>query len=222
LFGADYANVQPHSGSQANAAVYMALCQPGDTVLGMSLAHGGHLTHGAKPNFSGKLYHAVQYGLDPATGEMKEYRLDPVPENEYWISITSRPSEAEVYIDGRFQGKTPVTDLRAAKSNIQVRVTKDDFQPQSGSLTLDPGRNEKHFVLNRNVYTLTIESDPPGAAVNVNGKPESETPVAIRNLPFGEELTIRLELEGYQVFVTPALLTAEEPEFTLKANLKKK
>ena len=70
LFGADYANVQPHSGSQANAAVYMALCQPGDTVLGMSLAHGGHLTHGAKPNFSGKIYHAVQYGLDPETGEI--------------------------------------------------------------------------------------------------------------------------------------------------------
>lgn len=70
LFDADYANVQPHSGSQANAAVYMALCQPGDTVLGMSLAHGGHLTHGAKPNFSGKLYHAVQYGLDPQTGEI--------------------------------------------------------------------------------------------------------------------------------------------------------
>ncbi|PLX60976.1 serine hydroxymethyltransferase [Sedimenticola selenatireducens] len=70
LFGADDANVQPHSGSQANAAVYMALCQPGDTVLGMSLAHGGHLTHGAKPNFSGKLYNAIQYGLDPATGEI--------------------------------------------------------------------------------------------------------------------------------------------------------
>jgi len=64
LFGAAFANVQPHSGSQANAAVYMALCQPGDTVLGMSLAHGGHLTHGAKPNFSGKLYNAVQYGID--------------------------------------------------------------------------------------------------------------------------------------------------------------
>lgn len=64
LFGADYANVQPHSGSQANAAVYMALCQPGDTVLGMSLAHGGHLTHGAKVSFSGKIYHSVQYGID--------------------------------------------------------------------------------------------------------------------------------------------------------------
>ncbi len=63
LFDADYANVQPHSGSQANAAVYMALLNPGDTVLGMSLAHGGHLTHGAKVNFSGKIYHAVQYGI---------------------------------------------------------------------------------------------------------------------------------------------------------------
>ena len=70
LFGADFANVQPHSGSQANAAVYMALCEAGDVVLGMSLAHGGHLTHGAKPNFSGKLYRAYQYGLDPATGEI--------------------------------------------------------------------------------------------------------------------------------------------------------
>ena len=68
LFGADYANVQPHSGSQANAAVYLALLQPGDTVLGMSLDHGGHLTHGAKVNFSGKLFHAHQYGLDTATG----------------------------------------------------------------------------------------------------------------------------------------------------------
>jgi glycine hydroxymethyltransferase len=70
LFGADYANVQPHSGSQANAAVYMALLEPHDTVLGMSLAHGGHLTHGAKVNFSGKIYNSVQYGLDEATGEI--------------------------------------------------------------------------------------------------------------------------------------------------------
>ena len=70
LFGADYANVQPHAGSQANAAVYLALLNAGDTVLGMSLAHGGHLTHGAKVNFSGKTYNAVQYGLNPETGEI--------------------------------------------------------------------------------------------------------------------------------------------------------
>ena len=68
LFKADYANVQPHSGSQANAAVYLALLQPGDTILGMSLDAGGHLTHGSKVNFSGKLFNAVQYGLDTETG----------------------------------------------------------------------------------------------------------------------------------------------------------
>jgi len=70
LFGADYANVQPHSGSQANAAVYLALLQAGDTILGMSLAHGGHLTHGSKVSSSGKLYNAIQYGLDESTGEI--------------------------------------------------------------------------------------------------------------------------------------------------------
>jgi glycine hydroxymethyltransferase len=70
LFGADYANVQPHSGSQANAAAYFALVQPGDAILGMSLDHGGHLTHGAKVNFSGKLFNAVQYGIKSDSGEI--------------------------------------------------------------------------------------------------------------------------------------------------------
>lgn len=76
LFGADYANVQPHSGSQANAAVYLALCQPGDTILGMSLADGGHLTHGSKVNFSGKLFNAVQYGLNADSGEIDYDHMD--------------------------------------------------------------------------------------------------------------------------------------------------
>lgn len=70
LFNCDYANVQPHSGSQANAAVYLALLEPGDTILGLSLDHGGHLTHGAAPNFSGKIYNAIHYGLNPKTGEI--------------------------------------------------------------------------------------------------------------------------------------------------------
>jgi glycine hydroxymethyltransferase len=67
IFGAEYANVQPHSGAQANYAVYAAFCEPGDTVLGMSLAHGGHLTHGSQANFSGRYYQIVPYGVDDAT-----------------------------------------------------------------------------------------------------------------------------------------------------------
>ena len=70
VYGAEYANVQPHSGASANAAVYLALCEAGDSILGMSLDHGGHLTHGAKVNFSGKTYESFQYGLDPSTGEI--------------------------------------------------------------------------------------------------------------------------------------------------------
>ncbi len=76
LFGAAYANVQPHSGSQANAAVYLALLNPGETILGMSLDHGGHLTHGAKVNFSGKLFHAVQYGIRAETGQIDYEELE--------------------------------------------------------------------------------------------------------------------------------------------------
>ncbi|WP_222565692.1 serine hydroxymethyltransferase [Novilysobacter antarcticus] len=83
LFGADYANVQPHSGSQANQAVYFSLLQPGDTVLGMSLAHGGHLTHGAKVNISGKLFNIVQYGVDDSGmidyDEMERLALEHKP-----------------------------------------------------------------------------------------------------------------------------------------------
>ncbi|GAB4200606.1 MAG: serine hydroxymethyltransferase [Wenzhouxiangellaceae bacterium] len=76
LFGADYANVQPHSGSQANAAVYLALLEPGDTILGMNLSEGGHLTHGSPVNFSGKLFKAVQYGVDPDSGLIDYAKLE--------------------------------------------------------------------------------------------------------------------------------------------------
>lgn len=80
LFGAGYANVQPHSGSQANAAVYMALIKPGEKVLGMSLAHGGHLTHGAKVSFSGRIYEAIQYGLKTETGEIDYEEVERLAE----------------------------------------------------------------------------------------------------------------------------------------------
>jgi glycine hydroxymethyltransferase len=82
LFGAAYANVQPHSGSQANAAVYLALLDPGDTILGMSLDHGGHLTHGARVNFSGKLFRAVQYGVRPDTGTIDYDEVERLAERE--------------------------------------------------------------------------------------------------------------------------------------------
>lgn len=82
LFGADYANVQPHSGSQANAAVYFSLLKPGDTLLGMSLDAGGHLTHGAKVNFSGKFFRAVQYGLRADTGEIDYDQVQKLAETE--------------------------------------------------------------------------------------------------------------------------------------------
>src|SRR3569623_1572951 len=82
LFGADYANVQPHSGSQANAAAYYALVQPGDAILGMSLDHGGHLTHGAKVNFSGKFFKAAQYGIKPDTGEIDYEQVQRLAEEQ--------------------------------------------------------------------------------------------------------------------------------------------
>jgi len=72
LFHAEYANVQPHSGSQANAAVYFSVLKPGDTILGMSLAHGGHLTHGASVNLSGKIFNAITYGLNPGGGVLSQ------------------------------------------------------------------------------------------------------------------------------------------------------
>lgn len=99
LFNADYVNVQPHSGSQANAAVYLALVKPGDTILGMSLADGGHLTHGAKVNFSGKLFNAVQYGLNPQTSEI-DY------ENMEALAIEHRPK----LILGGFSAYSRVVD----------------------------------------------------------------------------------------------------------------
>jgi glycine hydroxymethyltransferase len=104
LFGADYANVQPHSGSQANAAAYLALIKPGDTLLGMSLDHGGHLTHGAKVNFSGKIFNAVQYGLDPATGEIDYAQVEALAlEHRPKLIIAGFSAYSRVIDWGRFR-----------------------------------------------------------------------------------------------------------------------
>ena len=99
LFNAEYANVQPHSGSQANAAVYMAMLKPGDTVLGMSLAHGGHLTHGASVNFSGKIYHAVTYGLNPETEEIDYEEVERLAHEHKPKMIVAGASAYSLVID---------------------------------------------------------------------------------------------------------------------------
>jgi len=104
LFGAAYANVQPHSGSQANAAVYLALLSPGDTILGMSLAHGGHLTHGAKVNFSGKIFHAIQYGLNEKTGEIDYEQVERLAQEHKPKMVVAGFSAYSRIVDwGRFR-----------------------------------------------------------------------------------------------------------------------
>jgi glycine hydroxymethyltransferase len=104
LFGAAYANVQPHSGSQANAAVYFALLSPGDPILGMSLDHGGHLTHGAKVNFSGKLFKATQYGVKPDTGEIDYEQVERLAQEHRPKMIIAGFSAYSRVIDwGRFR-----------------------------------------------------------------------------------------------------------------------
>lgn len=104
LFGADYANVQPHSGSQANSAVYLALCSPGDTILGMSLADGGHLTHGAAPNFSGKMYNAVQYGLNAETGEVDYDQVEALAiEHKPKMIVAGFSAYSQIMDWGRFR-----------------------------------------------------------------------------------------------------------------------
>ncbi len=104
LFDCDYANVQPHSGSQANAAVYMALLKPGDTILGLSLDHGGHLTHGAKPNFSGKIYNAIQYGLNPKTGEIDYEQVEALAqEHQPKVIVAGFSAYSQVWDWARFR-----------------------------------------------------------------------------------------------------------------------
>jgi glycine hydroxymethyltransferase len=99
LFHAEYANVQPHSGSQANQAVYLSVLKPGDTILGMSLAHGGHLTHGASVNVSGKLFNAVSYGLNPDTEEIDYEQVQQLAQTHRPRMIVAGASAYSLVID---------------------------------------------------------------------------------------------------------------------------
>ena len=125
LFGAAYANVQPHSGSQANAAVYFALLSPGDPILGMSLDHGGHLTHGAKVNFSGKLFKATQYGVKPDTGEIDYEQVERLAQEHRPKMIIAGFSAYSRVIDwGRFRR------IADAGGHINSSITKVVYRHQ--------------------------------------------------------------------------------------------
>ncbi|MBB3062003.1 serine hydroxymethyltransferase [Microbulbifer rhizosphaerae] len=173
LFGADYANVQPHSGSQANAAVYMALLKPGDTVLGMSLAHGGHLTHGAHVSFSGKLYNAIQYGLDETTGEIDYGQVEALAREHRPAMIVAGFSAYSRVVDwARFRDIADAVDaylfvdmahvagLVAAgqypnplpHAHVVTTTTHKTLRGPRGGLILSRGQPELEKKLNSSVF----------------------------------------------------------------------
>ncbi len=141
LFGADYANVQPHAGSQANSAVFLALLQAGDTVLGMSLAHGGHLTHGAKVNFSGKNYNAVQYGLNVETGEIDYEEVERLAlEHKPRMIIAGFSAYSRVVDWARFRQIADQVGayLMVDMAHVAGRLLRVSIQTQSHLLTWSP------------------------------------------------------------------------------------
>src|SRR5438132_681579 len=154
LFGAAYANVQPHSGSQANAAAYLALVQPGDPILGMSLDHGGHLTHGAKVNFSGKYFRAAQYGIRPDTGEIDYEQVQRLAEEHRPKLIIAGFSAYSRVIDwARFAaiaksvGAYFVVDMAHVAGLVAARQTRlpDHLGRHGQSLVPhEPGRPRHH------------------------------------------------------------------------------
>ena len=165
LFGAPYANVQPHSGSQANAAVYLALLQPGDTILGMSLAHGGHLTHGAKVNFSGKLFNAVQYGLNIATGEIDYEQVEA-------LALEHKPK----MIVAGFSAYSRVVDWQRFRE-IADKVSAYLFVDMAHVAGLVAAGCYPSPVLIADVTTTTTHKTlrgPRGGLILANGNPDVE------------------------------------------------
>ena len=165
LFGAPYANVQPHSGSQANAAVYLALLQPGDTILGMSLAHGGHLTHGAKVNFSGKIFNAVQYGLNIATGEIDYEQVEA-------LALEHKPK----MIVAGFSAYSRVVDWQRFRE-IADKVSAYLFVDMAHVAGLVAAGCYPNPVLIADVTTTTTHKTlrgPRGGLILANGNPDVE------------------------------------------------
>jgi hypothetical protein len=198
------------------AEVYIAGEKRGTTPLKQEMEPGQYQIELRLPGFQ-----ALRDEITIALGQnlLKDYRLDPILDREYFISITSQPSEADVYIDGQFQGKTPITSIRVAKGSVQVRVTKDDCQPQSGLLTLNPGQNEKHFVLNRYVYKLTIDSDPSGAQVSHENEDWGQTPLE-KEVAAGSYLVL-VRKDGYRPEETSIKVTRDSHRVVELAQLAK-
>ena len=146
LFGAAYANVQPHSGSQANAAVYFALLSPGDPILGMSLDHGGHLTHGAKVNFSGKLFKATQYGVKPDTGEIDYEQVERLAQEHRPKMIMAHV--AGLVATGHYPNPVPIADVVTTTTHKTLRGPR-------GGLILARPHPEIHKKLNSLVFPGT-------------------------------------------------------------------
>ncbi len=163
LFKADYVNVQPHSGSQANTAAYLALVQPGETILGMSLAHGGHLTHGAKVNFSGKLFNAVTYGIDEATGDI-DYQQ---------VSDMARQHQPKLIVAGfsAFSGIVDWAKFRAIADDVGAYLMVD-MAHVAGLVAAGIYPNPLPYA---DVVTTTTHKTlrgPRGGMILANGNPE--------------------------------------------------
>ncbi len=214
LFGSETANVQPHSGSQANMAVYMSACQPGDTVLGMDLSHGGHLTHGAKVNFSGQLYRSVSYGLNRETGRID---MNPVAE----LAKTHRPKlivcGASAYPrDIDFKGFREIADsvgallmadiahpagLVAAKLHSDP-VPHCDFVTSTTHKTLRGPRGG--LIMSREIHGKTVNSKIfPG----IQGGPLMHV-IAAKAVAFGEALTPAYKIYCAQIIKNSQALAA--------------
>jgi len=165
LFGAPYANVQPHSGSQANAAVYLALLNAGDTILGMSLAHGGHLTHGAKVNFSGKIFNAVQYGLNVATGEIDYEQVEA-------LALEHKPK----MIVAGFSAYSRVVDWQRFR-DIADKISAYLFVDMAHVAGLVAAGCYPNPVMIADVTTTTTHKTlrgPRGGLILANGNPDVE------------------------------------------------
>ena len=176
LYGAAYANVQPHSGASANSAVFLALCDAGDTILGMSLDHGGHLTHGAKVNFSGKTYNSFQYGLDPKTGELNYQEVEDLAREHNpkliiagfsaysgivdWAKFREIADSVDAYL---LVDMAHVSGLVAAKeypspiphADVVTTTTHKTLRGPRGGLILAKDNEEIHKKLNSAIFPGT-------------------------------------------------------------------